>query len=371
MRLSCNGCRVLRKGCSESCVLRPCLQWIRSPESQANATAFLAKFYGRTGLINLICNGPEHLRPAMFRSLLYDACGRMLDPIFGSVGLAWSGNWAVCQSGVESILQGNSPSHVVPIEAMASELHRVKAKDRFKRVSRAKPKRKLRKSALINKSHIVSTSKSDGWYEVTNSLQRAANNGKSSTELQPNEFVTNVREEMEYCHDLIWNLETSHPETEAPCNAVKLELTLGYQGSTSPTRILLADNLRCREAHSNQFMERYQPWVSHFSHQSLWAWQLFRNYNYCIYETCINFSGTRVAVFGGTPWKPSPIVSVSVAFIKRSVIQYLENLYMHARKFVVHCPLNIHLVDYYIWMFRIYLYLYFDFEILFRIRFLA
>ncbi|EMS48698.1 hypothetical protein TRIUR3_33679 [Triticum urartu] len=42
MRLSCNGCRVLRKGCSEDCSIRPCLQWIKSPEAQANATVFLA-----------------------------------------------------------------------------------------------------------------------------------------------------------------------------------------------------------------------------------------------------------------------------------------------------------------------------------------
>jgi len=244
MRLSCNGCRVLRKGCSESCVLRPCLQWIRSPESQANATAFLAKFYGRTGLTNLICNGPEHLRPAIFKSLLYDACGRMLNPVFGSLGLVWSGNWAVCQAGVESILRGNSASHVVPMEAMASELHRVKARGRFKGVKYAKPKRKERESAQIN-NHIVSSSKSEGWCDVTNSLQREAENGKSSTEQEQDKFgkssteqeqdkfVTGDQAQMEYCHDLICNLETSPPEAEGPSNTVELELTLGSQGSTS------------------------------------------------------------------------------------------------------------------------------------------
>lgn len=194
----------------------------------------------------------------MFSSLLYDACGRMLDPIFGSVGLVGSGNWEVCQAGVESILRGNSASHVVPMEAMAGDLHRVKTKDRFKNVSRAKPRRKQRKSALLN-NHIVSRSKSDGWCYVTNSLQGAAENGKSNTEQERNEFVTADQAEMMYSHDLIWNLETSHPEAEAPFDAVKLELTLGYQGSTSPTRILLADNLRCSEAHSSQCMERYLP----------------------------------------------------------------------------------------------------------------
>nr|XP_010916372.1 LOB domain-containing protein 40-like [Elaeis guineensis] len=106
MRMSCNGCRILRKGCSESCTIRPCLQWIKSPEAQANATVFLAKFYGRAGLMNLINSGPDHLRPAIFRSLLYEACGRMVNPVYGSVGLLWSGNWPLCQAAVQNVLRG-------------------------------------------------------------------------------------------------------------------------------------------------------------------------------------------------------------------------------------------------------------------------
>ncbi|XVE75189.1 hypothetical protein DITRI_Ditri12bG0075700 [Diplodiscus trichospermus] len=107
MRMSCNGCRVLRKGCSENCTIRPCLQWIKSPDSQANATLFLAKFYGRAGLLNLIEAGPENLRPAIFRSLLYEACGRVVNPVYGSVGMLWSGNWAECQAAVDSVLKGS------------------------------------------------------------------------------------------------------------------------------------------------------------------------------------------------------------------------------------------------------------------------
>ncbi|KAG1334783.1 LOB domain-containing protein 41 [Cocos nucifera] len=106
MRTSCNGCRVLRKGCSGSCTIRTCLQWIKSPEAQANATVFLAKFYGRAGLMNLINSGPDHLRPAIFRSLLYEACGRIVNPIYGSVGLLWSGNWPLCQAAVQNVLRG-------------------------------------------------------------------------------------------------------------------------------------------------------------------------------------------------------------------------------------------------------------------------
>ncbi|XP_004304129.1 PREDICTED: LOB domain-containing protein 41-like [Fragaria vesca subsp. vesca] len=115
MRMSCNGCRILRKGCSENCSIRPCLQWIKSPESQANATVFLAKFYGRAGLMNLINAGPENLRPAIFRSLLYEACGRIVNPIYGSVGLLWSGSWQLCQAAVENVLKGQ------PITPITSE----------------------------------------------------------------------------------------------------------------------------------------------------------------------------------------------------------------------------------------------------------
>ncbi|CAL9781688.1 unnamed protein product [Musa acuminata subsp. burmannicoides] len=119
MRMSCNGCRVLRKGCSDDCSIRPCLQWIRNPESQANATVFLAKFYGRAGLMNLINAGPEHLRPAIFRSLLYEACGRIVNPIYGSVGLLWSGSWQLCQAAMEAVLKG-SPIVQIPSEAAAA-----------------------------------------------------------------------------------------------------------------------------------------------------------------------------------------------------------------------------------------------------------
>ncbi|CBI15449.3 unnamed protein product, partial [Vitis vinifera] len=157
MRMSCNGCRVLRKGCNDSCTLRPCLQWIKNPDFQANATVFLAKFYGRAGLINLINAGPEHLRPAIFRSLLYEACGRIVNPIYGSAGLLWSGSWQLCQSAVEAVLSGAPIMQISAESAVSSmspplkagdirhvskdensagsshELHKVKSRGRFKR----------------------------------------------------------------------------------------------------------------------------------------------------------------------------------------------------------------------------------------------
>ncbi|XP_021714438.1 LOB domain-containing protein 38-like [Chenopodium quinoa] len=106
--MSCNGCRVLRKGCSESCILRPCLQWIDTPESQGHATVFVAKFFGRAGLMSFISNVPDSQRPALFQSLLYEACGRTVNPVSGAVGLLWTGNWHVCQAAVETVLRGGT-----------------------------------------------------------------------------------------------------------------------------------------------------------------------------------------------------------------------------------------------------------------------
>ncbi|KAJ4762857.1 hypothetical protein LUZ62_027916 [Rhynchospora pubera] len=106
--MSCNGCRVLRKGCSDSCVLRPCLQWIESAEAQGHATVFVAKFFGRAGLLSFISAVPDSQRPALFQSLLFEAAGRTINPVNGAVGLLWTGNWHLCQAAVESVLRGGT-----------------------------------------------------------------------------------------------------------------------------------------------------------------------------------------------------------------------------------------------------------------------
>ncbi|XP_051145270.1 LOB domain-containing protein 38-like [Andrographis paniculata] len=104
--MSCNGCRILRKGCNDNCILRQSIQGIDPPQAQAYATVFVAKFFGRAGLISFLSSVPESQRPALFQSLLFEACGRTVNPVSGSVGLLWTGNWHVCQSAVETVLRG-------------------------------------------------------------------------------------------------------------------------------------------------------------------------------------------------------------------------------------------------------------------------
>jgi len=78
--MSCNGCRVLRKGCSESCVLRPCLQWIETAEAQGHATVFVAKFFGRADLMSFVSNVPENQRPGKFILISFNSFYSFLRP---------------------------------------------------------------------------------------------------------------------------------------------------------------------------------------------------------------------------------------------------------------------------------------------------
>jgi hypothetical protein len=45
---------------------------------------------------------------ALFRSLLYEACGRTISPVNGTIGLMWSGNWDLCEAAVDTVLSGGS-----------------------------------------------------------------------------------------------------------------------------------------------------------------------------------------------------------------------------------------------------------------------
>lgn len=45
---------------------------------------------------------------ALFQSLLFEACGRTINPVNGAVGLLWAGNWHLCQEAVETVLRGGT-----------------------------------------------------------------------------------------------------------------------------------------------------------------------------------------------------------------------------------------------------------------------
>lgn len=98
--------------------------------------------------------------------MLYEACGRIVNPIYGSVGLMWSGSWQLCQDAVEAVLKGAPITQIAadaaeakdvpPLKAFdirhvtkegddlsgSADLHRVRTRCRFKRAaSKAKRSR--------------------------------------------------------------------------------------------------------------------------------------------------------------------------------------------------------------------------------------
>ncbi|XP_047952134.1 LOB domain-containing protein 39-like [Salvia hispanica] len=130
--MSCNGCRVLRRGCSDECILRPCLDWIESPQAQAQATLFVSKFFGRSDLMSLVAAVPHSQRSVLFQSLLFEACGRKVNPVNGAVGLLITGNWHICRAAVETVLAGGVITPISPpdgvvkcMETEASEISEV------------------------------------------------------------------------------------------------------------------------------------------------------------------------------------------------------------------------------------------------------
>ncbi|XP_051146156.1 LOB domain-containing protein 41-like [Andrographis paniculata] len=154
--MSCNGCRILRKGCSADCVLRPSLNWISSADAQANATLFLAKFYGRAGLLNLInAAASPPLRSEIFRSLLYEACGRIINPVYGSVGLMSSGNWSRCQAAVDAVFQGG-PIAAAPAAAAAGDSSAVLSCD-IRHLSKDSPGRPVTRTRTRKRRRVESS----------------------------------------------------------------------------------------------------------------------------------------------------------------------------------------------------------------------
>lgn len=186
--------------------------------------------------MNLINAGPDHLRPAIFRSLLYEACGRIVNPIYGSVGLLWSGNWQLCQNAVEAVLKGtpitpiaseiavnnNGPPLKLPYDirhinkdensTKSSELHRVRTRCRFKR-SGANTKAK-------NSNPVCSGSGDE--------LAHEKMNGSTSHE---SSLSHQSEEEAAAAAAVAMNVEcdsSGMAEVEDSAKDVELELTLGF-----------------------------------------------------------------------------------------------------------------------------------------------
>ena len=67
-------------------------------------------------MISKLCYGIA----ALFQSLLFEAVGRTINPVNGAVGLLWTGNWHLCQLGVETVLRGGALSPLPEFSGGAS-----------------------------------------------------------------------------------------------------------------------------------------------------------------------------------------------------------------------------------------------------------
>lgn len=64
-------------------------------------------------------------RSALFQSLLFEACGRTVNPVDGAVGLLSTGNWHVCQAAVDTVLSGGA------LQRLPGILHSAPLDDEF------------------------------------------------------------------------------------------------------------------------------------------------------------------------------------------------------------------------------------------------
>ncbi|KAJ8545870.1 hypothetical protein K7X08_018453 [Anisodus acutangulus] len=173
---------------------------------------------------------------AIFRSLLYEACGRIVNPIYGSVGLLWSGNWQLCQNAVEAVLKGapitpiasevavnnNGPPLKLPYDirhinkddnsTKSNDLHRVRTRCRFKR-SGAKTK-------VTKENPVCSGSGDESAHEKVNgstSHESSLSHQSEAAAAAPN--VECDSREIESFHS---------PAEPTEDGDIELELTLGF-----------------------------------------------------------------------------------------------------------------------------------------------
>ncbi|ONK81714.1 uncharacterized protein A4U43_C01F32130 [Asparagus officinalis] len=200
--------------------------------------------------MNLINSGPDNLRPAIFRSLLYEACGRIVNPIYGSVGLLWSGSWQLCQAAVEAVLKG-APIVQIPSETAASTpVPPLKAYD-IRHISKDSDPAGSRPADNLHKVHKTRTRfKRAGNKKTGDESDRVFTRAKSH-ESSGGSHVSESREN-EASMASVDTVEASHVSQGEPAeeSEVELELTLGFEVhrpvATAPPEIGVLDDDTCR-----------------------------------------------------------------------------------------------------------------------------
>jgi hypothetical protein len=66
----------------------------------------------------------------VFKSLLYEASGRLVNPTHGALGLFWTGQWNRCEAAVEAVLTGSNINDVTTVDGQTSSCTLI-AENRF------------------------------------------------------------------------------------------------------------------------------------------------------------------------------------------------------------------------------------------------
>lgn len=165
----------------------------------------------------------------VFKSLLYEASGRIVNPLFGSTGLLSTGNWELCQNAVDAVLKGapitpvaSDAAAILPLKAC--DIGHVHYKDKSGDLHRVKNRCRFKKSGAKTKGNSIRAGSSDE--EVNRSTSHesslchqspAANEEPESREIQR-----------------LNSVEISQPAPEARRadddndDEIELELTLGF-----------------------------------------------------------------------------------------------------------------------------------------------
>jgi hypothetical protein len=56
----------------------------------------------------------------VFKSLLYEAAGRLVNPTHGALGLFWTGQWSRCEAAVQAVLTGSNINDVSFVDVQTS-----------------------------------------------------------------------------------------------------------------------------------------------------------------------------------------------------------------------------------------------------------
>ncbi|KAH9331243.1 hypothetical protein KI387_003351, partial [Taxus chinensis] len=75
---SCGACRILRRRCSEKCVLAPYL-----PPNDLHKFATVHRVFGASNMIKMLKDLPINQRGDAVDSMVYEANARLRDPVYG------------------------------------------------------------------------------------------------------------------------------------------------------------------------------------------------------------------------------------------------------------------------------------------------